>query len=189
MNYYQPTKRKIFISFHHNDQVEAEAFIEQWGNRQDVFIPKVLGVSDNDDFIGSTNPEYVMGQIRSKYLGDSTITITLIGQCTHSRRYVDWEIKSSLRRGESVPNGLIGILLPSCANRKFYPPLPPRFNQNFSKEQERYARYYYMPSSADELRGWIEDAYAARTSRANLIINDQDMMKYNAVCKVCNVTH
>jgi hypothetical protein len=45
MNYYQPTKRKIFISFHHNDQVEAEAFIEQWGNRQDVFIPKVLGVS------------------------------------------------------------------------------------------------------------------------------------------------
>ena len=74
MNYYglpnyEPVKRKVFVSFHHNDQVEAEAFIEQWGNRQDVFIPKVLGVSDSDDFIGSTNPEYVMGQIRAKYLG------------------------------------------------------------------------------------------------------------------------
>jgi hypothetical protein len=33
MNYfglpnYQPTKRKVFISFHRNDQVEAEALIE-----------------------------------------------------------------------------------------------------------------------------------------------------------------
>ena len=166
MNYYQPIKRKVFVSFHHNDQVEAEAFIEQWGNRQDVFIPKVLGVSDNDDFIGSTNPEYVMGQIRSKYLGDATVTITLIGQCTHSRRYVDWEIKSSLRRGESVPNGLIGILLPSCANRKFYPPLPPRFNQNFSKEQECYARYYYCHLRQTSCGVGLKTPMTARTSRA-----------------------
>ncbi|MGB7749862.1 MAG: TIR domain-containing protein [Verrucomicrobiia bacterium] len=187
MNYYQPTKRKIFISFHHNDQVEAEAFIEQWGNRQDVFIPKVLGVSDSDDFIGSTNPEYVMGQIRAKYLGDSTVTIVLIGQCTHSRRYVDWEIKSSLRRGETVPNGLIGFLLPSCGQRAH---LPQRFSDNWIQgERDCYARYRFCPQTADELRTLIEDAYDARTSRAHLIKNAQDMMKYNAACKICNVTH
>ncbi len=194
MNYYglpnyEPVKRKAFISFHHNDQVEAEAFVEQWANRQAVFIPKVLGISDNDDFIDSTNPEYVMGQIRAKYLQDSTVTIVLIGQCTHSRRYVDWEIKASLRRGQDDPNGLIGILLPSCGNRKFHPPLPPRFHQHYSNEQARYALYQYSPTSADELRGWIEDAYNRRTSHAHLITNDQDMMKYNSVCKVCNVTH
>src|SRR5207244_2128436 len=99
--------------------------------------------------------------------------IVLVGSCTHSRRYVDWEIKASLRQGQDDPNGLIGILLPSCANRKFYPPLPPRFDQNFSKEQQSYARYCYCPASADELRGWIEDAYDRRTSRANLITNAQ----------------
>ncbi len=36
---------------------------------------------------------------------------------------------------------------------------------------------------------WIEDAYSARTSRAHLIENRQDMMKYNAQCKVCGITH
>lgn len=189
MNYLQPVKRKVFISFHQRDRREVDGFIEQWTNRQGVFIPKALGVSDNDDFMRSTNPEYVMSQIREKYLQDSTVTIVLIGTCTHSRRYVDWEIKTSLRQGQDDPNGLIGILLPSCANRKFYPPLPPRLGQNFSKEQQCYAQYCYWPASADELRGWVEEVHDRRTSCSHLITNEQDMMKYNAVCKVCNVTH
>ena|SRR6266545_2869289 len=119
MNYYglpqyAPVKRKAFISFHQEDRPEVDAFIEQWATRQGVFIPKALGVSNNDDFINSTNPEYVMSQIRTKYLGDSTVTIVLIGSCTHGRRYVDWEIKASLRQGATDPSGLIGLLLPSC---------------------------------------------------------------------------
>jgi len=192
MNYYglpqyQPTKRKAFISFHKNDRAEVDAFINQWATRQDVFIPKALGVSNNDDFIDSTNPEYVMGRIREVYLQDSSVTIVLIGTCTHSRRYVDWEIKASLRQGETEPNGLIGLLLPSCGKSAN---LPPRFRDNWKQgEADCYARYRFCPQTADELRGWIEDAYGARTSRADLITNEQEMMKYNAVCKVCNVTH
>lgn len=44
-------------------------------------------------------------------------------------------------------------------------------------------------SSGYELSNWIEDAFQARTARAHLILNSQDMMKYNAICKVHGATH
>ena len=187
MSYYEAPKRKVFISFHQQNRTEVDAFVAQWATRQGVFIPKALGVSDNDDFISSTNPEYVMSQIRAKYLQDSSVTIVLIGKCTHSRRYVDWEIKSSLRQGESLPNGLIGILLPSQGTTAH---LPQRFKDNWAEGEARcYARYRSAPATAEELRGWIEDAFEARTARASLITNEQERMGYNAQCKVCGITH
>jgi hypothetical protein len=78
-----------------------------------VYVGRALGTSFSDDIINSTNPEYVMSQIRQKYLGDSTVTIVLVGTCTHSRRYVDWELKASLRQGDCTPNGVLAFLLPS----------------------------------------------------------------------------
>jgi len=184
---YYGTKRKVFISFHQKDRAEVDAFIDRWATRESVFIPKALGVSDNDDFIDSGNPEYVMSQIRAKYLGDSTVTIVLVGQCTHSRRYVDWEIKASLTQGEDPPNGLMGIILPSCGATAY---LPPRLEENWSKGHVNcYARYWVAPSSVTELGSWIEDAFQARTTRADLIKNSQKMMKYNAECRVCGKTH
>jgi hypothetical protein len=177
-------RRKVFISHYKGDRDEVDAFIKNYSS---VFIPKVLGANDNDEFINSTNTDYVMQRIREKYLGDSTVTIVLIGSCTHSRRYVDWEIKSSLRQGQYTPNGLIGILLPSQGNSAH---LPPRMKANWGKcESDCYARYRSYPSSAQQLANWIEDAYQARTSQAHLIQNSQDMMKYNGVCKNCGVTH
>lgn len=184
---YSTPKRKVFVSFHQRDRGEVDDFIDTFATRSNVFIPKALGVSENDDFIDSTNPEYVMSQIRAKYLGDSTVTIVLIGSCTHSRRYVDWELKTSLRRGSYTPNGLVGILVPSQGTSAH---LPPRFEANWNQEhRDCYARYYSYPSSAQELRGWIEDAYSARTNRSSLIQNAADMMKYNAKCRIHGVTH
>jgi hypothetical protein len=180
-------KRNVFISFFQGDRAEVDEFIDRWAYREGLFTPKVLGVSSNDDFINSSNPEYVMSKIREKYLGDSTVTIVLIGSCTHSRRYVDWEIKTSLRRGSYTPNGLIGIILPSMGRNAL---LPPRFEANWNNEHRNcYARYWVAPSTAQDLVGWIEDAFAARTNRAELIQNAADMMKYNRQCRVHWVTH
>ena len=188
-NYYgfgetKPVRRTVFISHYKGDHDEVERFISDF---KSVFIPKVLGANDNDNFIESTNTDYVMNQIRERYLLDSTVTIVLVGKCTHSRRYVDWEIKSSLRQGAYTPNGLLGIVLPSQGTGAY---LPPRFEANWNQQHSNcYARYYVYPQTEDELRAWIEDAYNARTSRANLIVNSQDIMKYNARCKVCGITH
>lgn len=178
-------RRKVFISHYKGDRNEVDDFVTDFGH---LFIPRVLGANDNDDFIDSTNTDYVMSQIRQKYLGDSTVTIVLIGSCTHSRRYVDWEIKSSLRQGEKyTPNGLLGILLPSMGTQGH---LPQRFRENWTQDHiDCYARFKTYPGSDEQLLGWIEDAHQARTGRAKLIVNSRDMMKYNAKCNVCEVTH
>lgn len=179
-----PIKRKVFISHYKGDRYEVDKFITDF---PDAFIPKVLGANDNDEFINSTDTGYVMQRIRDKYLEDSTVTIVLLGSCTHSRRYVDWEIKSSLQQGIDLPNGLIGIGLPSRGGSANF---PDRLAVNWeSGHRNCYARCWQYPSSEAALRQWIEDAYQARTTRANLIDNSLPMMGYNSKCKVCGVTH
>jgi len=190
----------VFISSFHNDRAEVDAFIYKWATVEKVFTPKALATFDNDDFINSDNPEYVMSEIRRKYIGDASVTIVLIGTCTHSRRYVDWEIKASLRRGESLPNGLLAYVLQSATpqitpfvdwDKLPWPSLPERLaaNWNYYQQPSCYARYYTLPDSAANLRQNIEAAFSDRTNRANLIKNDSDIMKYSAKCRVCGVTH
>lgn len=180
-------RRRVFISHYKGDRVEVDNFITKFANEAGIFTPYVLGANDNDDFINSTNPTYVMQQIREKYLKDSTVTIVLVGSCTHSRRYVDWEIKGSLQQGITIPNGLIGIVLPSMGDAAL---LPPRFEDNWSSGHINcYARYWKYPTNAIQLGEKIDDAFEARTNRASLIKNSNEMMKYNRECSVHKVTH
>ncbi len=182
------TKHRVFVSYYQGDEDEVKKFIEKWAEDKGVFTAYAIGVSDDDEFINSDDPEYVMTQIRKNYMADTTVTIVLVGKCTHSRRYVDWEIKTSLRQGEKyIPNGLLAILLPSAGDSAH---LPPRFKDNWNRdEKDCYARCRPAPTSADELRGWIEDAYKARTERAHLIKNSAEMFKYNHKCLVHDVIH
>jgi len=184
---YAGPKRRVFISHYRGDRGEVDAFITRFAGQEGVFTPYVLGANDNDEFINSTNPEYVMTQIRQKYLKDTTVTIVLVGSCTHSRKYVDWELKTSLRQGEYTPNGVMGIILPSQGSSCR---MPPRLEENWAQGHlDCYARYWVYPSTPQALGEWIEDAYVARTSRAHLINNSQSMMKYNSTCQTHNVTH
>jgi hypothetical protein len=52
-----------------------------------------------------------------------------------------------------------------------------------------YARYYVAPSTSEDLRSWIEDAFNARVGRATFIRNPLDTMRYNSRCRVCATTH
>ena len=189
MNTYgiQVKKRMVFISYYHGDQEAVNKFVRDFG---DVFIPKTVGVKDGDFDFDSNDPQYIMRKIRENKLVDSTVTIVLVGTCTHSRRYVDWEVKASLQQGSSLPNGLIAINLPYMGN---IGAMPPRVSENVIRDENNndvgYARYYSYPSSKEQLRRWIEDAFEARTSRAKLIKNSNEMMKYNAKCKKHGVTH
>jgi hypothetical protein len=183
---YNGIRRKVFVSHYKGDRQEVDQFIDRFANKEKVFIPYVLGANNNDDFIDSTNTVYVMNQIRKKYLQDTTVTIVLIGTCTHSRRFVDWELKSSLRQGEYTPNGVLGILLPSSKGSAH---LPPRLKENWDREMECYACYRPYPANAQQLGSWIEEAYSFRNKKAYFIRNSKDMMKYNQKCLVCGVTH
>jgi hypothetical protein len=197
-------RRNVFISSFHADRREVDDFLYRWSQTEKVFIPKALCTFDNDDFINSTNSDYVMREIRLKYIGDASVTIVLIGSCTHSRRYVDWEIKASLTQGQSLPNGLLAYVLPSAMpaitdwagnqfewGKRAWPHLPERLsaNWNYNHQQTCYARYFVTPDSSEALRQNIESAFADRTRRANLIVNSSEMLEYNGQCKLCGVTH
>jgi hypothetical protein len=120
-------RHKCFISFHQPDEDEVKQFIADFDS---VFIPKVLGVSDEDDFIDSDDTDYVIDQIRERYLTDSTVTVVLVGRCTWARRYVDWEVYSTLRNDTlNRRSGLVAITLPSASDYSGKK-LPPRVDDN-----------------------------------------------------------
>jgi hypothetical protein len=171
-------RHKCFVSFHHADEDEVAKFIEDFEN---AFIPKVLGVSDEDDFIDSDDTDYVMDQIREKYLTDSTVTIVLVGKCTWARRYVDWEVYSTLRNDKNNRrSGLMAVTLPSAANYSGKQ-LPPRVSDNVD-DDKKYARWWKYPTSVSSLQSLIEEAFLARTSKGSLIVNSRERKKYNSSC-------
>ena len=176
------TRHKCFISYHATDTDEVAAFLDDFGSE---FIAKTIGVTDEDDFIDSENTDYIMDQIRTKYLGLSTVTIALIGKCTWSRRYVDWEVYSSLRGSKhSTVNGLLAIHLSSGASSGAS--LPGRVGDNVTRAADGsdigYARYHVYPSAKQILRDLISDAYTSRATRESLIDNTRDRRIRSSTC-------
>lgn len=176
-----PTRHKVFFSYHVDDSDEVEEFIEQFGH---VCIPTVVGVTSDDDFVDSDDVDYIMDRIREEYLSDTTVTAVLIGRCTWARKFVDWEIYASLREYKAYKrSGLMAVTLDSVSNysgRK----LPRRLDDNISGDNHAagYARWWKYPSSAATLRDHIDTAFSYRTTRAHLIDNSRDRRTYNSAC-------
>jgi len=174
------TTHKCFISYHHDDQKYVDDFVKTFDEQKGMFIARALGVM-NQNLIDSTDTDYVMRRIRELYLSDSTVTIVLIGKCTWARRYVDWEIASTLRNdANNKRSGLVAITLPYMADKS--KELPPRFTDNWNSDGSGYAKWYKYPSSASGLAEIIEEAYEARTTKDNLIDNTRKLMDYNRTC-------
>lgn len=174
-------RHKCFISYHQEDADEVCKFIDDHSN---VLIAKVLGVSDDDDFIDSSNTDYVMRRIREKYLTDSTVTIVLLGKCTWARKYVDWEVAATLRNDpKNKRSGLLGVTLPSAGST---PKHPERLEDNLPRSDgsDGYARWIKYPAYPFTLKRWIEDAFGARnnSSRYNVLNNTRPLFKYNRHC-------
>ena len=177
-------KRKVFISYHHDDQEEVEKFVETFDDERKVFIARSLGVGMEQSIIDSTDTDYVMRRIRELYLTDSTVTIVLMGRCTWARRYVDWEIQASLRSGTTVtPNGLLGIKLPSYTKSGGY--FPNRLNINLKQSDEQedcYARRMEYPTRTESLSNAIDEAFERRFTHVKWINNPRERLSYNRTC-------
>ena len=175
-------KRTCFISYHHADQNEVDQFIRTFDHAWDVFSARGLGQEMNQDVIDSTDTDYVMTRIRQDYLKGSSVTLVMLGRCTWSRRYVDWEIQASLRQDRGIdPNGLLGVKLPSYLENGYF---PQRFNQNLlqANKADCYARWIGYPPNLQYLENAIEAAFQRRTSHVALIVNPRDRMRYNSPC-------
>ncbi len=172
-------RHKCFVSYHQADEDEVARFIDDFS---DVFIAKSLGVSDDDDFVDSNDTDYVMRRIRELYLTDSTVTIVMVGKCTWARKYVDWEVASSLRDDpNNKRSGLMAITLHSVADDSSRR-VPDRVNDSItgSDNDEGYARWWKYPKSKDSLRNLIEAALSYRDSRDP--DNTRELGQRNSAC-------
>ncbi len=167
---------KVFVSYFHEEDQQYRNEFERLC--KDVIVSKSIQPGDIDT---DTNTERVMQKIREEYLKDSTVTVVLIGLHTWQRKYVDWEIYSSLRLTPSkLRSGLLGICLPirSDYHREKLDKrtVPPRLYDNCLKNNnpEPYAYIYDWTDDPREIQKWIDRAYSVR----NQLIPDLSRDRY-----------
>lgn len=102
---------KVFISFHSSDSDYKDLLIK-FNEDNPMFID---GSVDTGDISDDLPDDKIRQKIRDEYLGDSTVTILLVGQSTKGRKHVDWEVYSSMYDGTvNKRSGVIAVLLPGA---------------------------------------------------------------------------
>lgn len=177
----QKTRHKCFISYHRADEYEVANFVNTFDHAHDVFIAHGIGADMPGDIIDSEDRDYIMRQIRERYLTNTTVTISLIGKCTWSRKFVDWEVASTLRDdSKNRRSGLLGILLPSAYDAVGSYRVPPRLADNCSSGNDGYANLYKYPGSVTALADMIEIAFNRRLTQ--MPDNGRALFAYNRSC-------
>ncbi|MDD5688660.1 MAG: TIR domain-containing protein [Caldisericia bacterium] len=173
MSYYsfqpQPQKRKVFISFHHkNDQPWFDYFVRKFSDQYEVFLDRSI----NETKVRSDDPEYINRAIREDYIKGSSITIVLCGAETQKRKYVDWEIYSTL----DCEHALLGIALPGAQKTQDGKVIVP--DRLYANWAIGYAHWMTWTDDALELKKQIEIAIQ-KSENKNLIDNSQEKMQSN----------
>lgn len=157
---------KIFVSYHHSNDQDKADYLRTFYGKNNTIIDRSL-----DEEINSDNDDYILSQIRNNHLKDSTVTIVLIGSETSKRKWVDWEIYSSLRPyGSRSRNGLVGIYLPTAGET------PDRLQDNINSG---YAVTMNWKDLSTKLNTKIEEAFNNRT-KAELVSNSRPRRKRNS---------
>ena len=160
-------KHKVFVSYYHDDdQNYKNKFTNLFANHYDILVSKSIkhGDIDPDD---NKKTETIMGEIRDKYIQDSTVIVVLIGKHTLQRKFVDWEIYSGLRHTKNNPRcGLLGLLLPSHPDygKDKYDgyTIPPRLYDNAKKGGVEFANIYDWTVKPKTIQTLIDTAYKRR---------------------------
>ena len=133
-------KRRIFISFDHDDTDKVNGFLGLRNIMDDFeFFNHKL-----DYRIKSADPDYVGRVIREEYIQPASVIVVLIGNNTAQSKWVQWEIAESLKQGK----GILGIRLPDTNGQ-----IPQGIPSN--------AVGGWLP---EKFSAWIEWAYQNRKS-------------------------
>ena len=173
----EEVRHKTFISYHHDDQAEVDEFIKTFDHGRDVFIARAVGSDETmETLVGGDDDDYIMRQIREKYLSDTTVTLVFIGKETWARKFVDWELAASLHQGpvSGKPNGVLAILSPRLTEAI----LPDRFVDDW---QSGCAKLYPYPNSKPQLTQWIDGVFETREeeNKRTLITNGRRKLRRN----------
>ena len=176
--------------YHEEDQQYRERFETLFSKYYDIMVSESVEIGDINP---NLKTETIYQKIRDDYLRNSTVTVVLVGAHTWQRKFVDWEIGSSIRQTEyNSRSGLLGILLPTfCAfvsrQRGLYNsplsevlhkalglndmPLQARTDYDPYKIPPRlhdniecgFAKIYYWNEFPNIVQSWIHEAFEQRT--------------------------
>ena len=143
---------RVFISYHHaNDQWYKDTLVK-FGKEYKIFDDYSVDTGDISDDLTT---DQIRETIRDEYLRDSTVTILLVGTETKHRKYVDWELYSSMYDGKiNKKSGIIVVQLPSvnpsyytCAHAGEKETIyPEQKNWTYITERTEFERRYpYLP--------------------------------------------
>jgi hypothetical protein len=164
----KPAKRKVFISYYHRgDQGWFDYLTRLFGDIYEIFYDQSL-----DGRVRSDDPEYVNRRIREDYIVGSSLTIVLCGAETWKRKYVDWEIYSTLHH----EHALLGIALPTAVKGdKGSTVVPARLHANV---ESGYAYWMHWTEDPALVQSGVEAAIE-RSRNARLIDNSLPKMTRN----------
>lgn len=99
-----PDRRHIFISHHHADDAEVTNLTNLLGSRNHDFRNSSIRAKPaNKERLekGLVSDEVIRRLLRRKISWASTIVV-LVGEQTHSRTWVNWEIEEAYRQGKRI---------------------------------------------------------------------------------------
>lgn len=162
-------RHKVFISYHHElDQEYADEIREFYGSSKSIIDKSMY------EDLSHLQDETILTKIRREHLLDSTVTVVLVGKHTWGRKWVDWEIYSSLRPyAERTVNGLVGVYLPGYSKKHF------RLTDNI---QNGYAVKINWNDVENKFINAVHKAWNRRR-RPELIDNSRPLRQRNAPLK------
>lgn len=171
-------RHRVFVSYYHEeDQGYRELFENLFADIHDIMVSESVEIGDIDPNLKTDTIHQI---IRDEYLRASTVTVVLVGAHTWQRKFVDWEIGSSIRQTKYNPrSGLLGILLPTYPGyaTNTYDPytIPPRLYDNIECE---FAKIYKWSNDAHKVQDWIHEAFKRRNEDPPPV-NSRDSFKNN----------
>lgn len=156
---------KVFLSYFHDEDADYRYLFERLFSN--VVVSKSVEIGDIEP---NRNADYVYQKLRDEYLRDSTVTVVLIGQHTWQRKFVDWEIYTTLRDTKNSPrSGLLGLILPTYKRPEpgkynIYT-TPPRLYDNVALRndvQQPFAGIYEWSEDPKFIGDIIHEAFSRR---------------------------
>jgi hypothetical protein len=150
--------RHVYFSFHYDDVWKANQIRNSYvvaGNRAAGFVDRSLWEE------AKSKDDPALKALITEGMNGTSVTVVLIGRETASRRWVKYEIRESVRRG----NALLGLHLncvPDQAGRRARcGRVPHYFKQQNVQVQEW--------TDVSDFSEWIEEAWRARNRKPTLL--------------------
>jgi len=174
---------RVFISYHHKfDQYKKNKLarlIEESGN-----FDYSVEVGDIENESGISD-ERIYQIIRDDYLRETTVTILILGRCTHHRKHIDREIGSSLMSSKyNSRNGLVVLVADDYLGKTFLQAdCGERISKNILNGYAIVSRFSDVENNPYKLNNLIQQAYSKRNNA--IPDNSAIYRRRNTSCYYC----